>query len=102
MDAKMYASGSKDGSIKLWDGVSSKCVNTFKNAHDGNEVSSISFTRNGKVCRKILNRSARSLFYSLQYLLSSGMDSLIKLWELSTSRCLIAYTGAGTTGTFYR
>lgn len=26
------------------------------------------------------------------------MDSLIKLWELSTSRCLIAYTGAGTTG----
>ncbi|XP_059486358.1 cleavage stimulation factor subunit 1 [Neocloeon triangulifer] len=80
MDAKMYASGSKDGSIKLWDGVSSKCVNTFKNAHDGNEVSSICFTRNGK------------------YLLSSGMDSLIKLWELSTSRCLIAYTGAGTTG----
>jgi WD40 repeat protein len=59
MDAKMYASGSKDGSIKLWDGVSSKCVNTFKNAHDGNEVSSISFTRNGKVRRKILNCSAR-------------------------------------------
>ena len=25
-------------------------------------------------------------------------DSLVKLWELSTSRCLIAYTGAGTTG----
>ena len=33
-----------------------------------------------------------------QYLLSSGKDSLIKLWELNTSRCLIAYTGAGTTG----
>ena len=25
-------------------------------------------------------------------------DSVVKLWELSTSRCLIAYTGAGTTG----
>lgn len=36
-------------------------------------------------------------FY-LQYLLTSGKDSLVKLWELSTSRCLIAYTGAGTTG----
>lgn len=57
MDAKMYASASKDGSIKLWDGVSSKCVNTFKNAHDGNEVSSISFTRNGKVCNTINNNS---------------------------------------------
>lgn len=33
-----------------------------------------------------------------QYLLTSGKDSLVKLWELSTSRCLIAYTGAGTTG----
>lgn len=33
-----------------------------------------------------------------QYILSSGKDSTVKLWELSTSRCLIAYTGAGTTG----
>ena len=31
-------------------------------------------------------------------MLSSGKDSLVKLWELSTARCLIAYTGAGTTG----
>ena len=33
-----------------------------------------------------------------KYVLSSGKDSLVKLWELSTSRCLIAYTGAGSTG----
>ena len=33
-----------------------------------------------------------------KYLLSSGRDSLVKLWELSTARCLIAYTGAGATG----
>lgn len=26
------------------------------------------------------------------------MDSVVKLWELSTNRCLIAYTGAGATG----
>ena len=31
-------------------------------------------------------------------MLSSGKDSMVKLWELSTSRGLIAYTGAGVTG----
>uniref|UniRef100_A0A182QUL8 Cleavage stimulation factor subunit 1 n=1 Tax=Anopheles farauti TaxID=69004 RepID=A0A182QUL8_9DIPT len=78
--AKVYATGSIDGSIKLWDGVSGRCINTFTDAHDGAEICSVFFTKNGK------------------YLLSSGQDSLVKLWELSTSRCLIAYTGAGTTG----
>ena len=33
-----------------------------------------------------------------KYVLSSGKDSLVKLWEMSTTRCLIAYTGAGATG----
>ncbi|XP_013388489.1 cleavage stimulation factor subunit 1 [Lingula anatina] len=78
--AKMYVSSSKDGDLKLWDGVSNKCVNTFKRAHDGHEVCSAVFSRNSK------------------YVLTCGKDSLVKLWELSTSRCLIAYTGAGTTG----
>uniref|UniRef100_A0A1B6EAQ7 Cleavage stimulation factor subunit 1 n=1 Tax=Clastoptera arizonana TaxID=38151 RepID=A0A1B6EAQ7_9HEMI len=78
--AKYFASASRDGTIKLWDGVSNRCVNTFENAHDGAEVCSIQFTRNAK------------------YMLSSGKDSLVKLWELSTGRWLIAYTGAGTTG----
>ncbi|VDM19770.1 unnamed protein product [Hydatigera taeniaeformis] len=30
--------------------------------------------------------------------MTSGKDSVVKLWELSTSRCLISYTGAGTLG----
>ncbi|KAK7603024.1 hypothetical protein V9T40_003023 [Parthenolecanium corni] len=78
--AKYFTSSSRDGSVKLWDGVSNKCVNTFHKAHGGTEVCSVLFSRNGK------------------YILSSGKDSTVKLWELSTSRCLIAYTGAGTTG----
>lgn len=78
--ARYFVSSSRDGSIKLWDAVSNKCVNTFEKAHDGSQVCSVTFSRNGK------------------YILSSGKDSLVKLWELSTSRCLIAYTGAGTTG----
>ena len=75
-----YVSASMDGAIKVWDGVSSHCVSTYIKAHDGVEVCSVRFTRNGK------------------YILSSGKDSLMKLWELSTNRCLIAYTGAGATG----
>ncbi|XP_023333349.1 cleavage stimulation factor subunit 1 [Eurytemora carolleeae] len=79
-DGKHFVSGSADGSIKIWDAVSNRCISTFLQAHDGAEVCSVNFSRNGK------------------YVLSSGKDSLVKLWELSTSRCLIAYTGAGTTG----
>jgi len=79
-DGKQFCSGSVDGSIKVWDGVSNRCIGTFIQAHDGAPVCSVAFSRNGK------------------YILSSGKDSLVKLWELSTSRCLIAYTGAGSTG----
>ncbi|KAI9561193.1 hypothetical protein GHT06_012149 [Daphnia sinensis] len=79
-DGKLYVSGSRDGSIKLWDGVSSKCVGTISQAHDGAEVGSVTFSRSGK------------------YVLSSGTDSSVKLWELSSLRCIIAYTGAGTMG----
>lgn len=49
LTAKMYASGSTDGSIKLWDVVSGRCVNTFSQAHDGAEVCSVTFSKNGKV-----------------------------------------------------
>lgn len=46
---KLFATGSMDGSIKIWDGVSGRCVNTIADAHGGEEVCSIQFTRNGKV-----------------------------------------------------
>jgi cleavage stimulation factor subunit 1 len=79
-NARVFATSSKDGSIKLWDAVSNKCINTFADAHSHQEVCSVTFTRNSK------------------YLLSSGKDSVVRLWELSTARCLIAYTGAGSAG----
>ncbi|XP_072394272.1 cleavage stimulation factor subunit 1 [Diabrotica undecimpunctata] len=79
-DAKLFASSSKDGNIKIWDAVSNRCINTLVKAHDGMEVCSVQFSKNGK------------------YLLSAGKNSICKLWELTTSRCLVAYTGAGTTG----
>lgn len=79
-NANLYVTASKDGDIKIWDGVSSKCINTIPQAHEGNEVCSVMFSRNSK------------------YVLSSGKDSMVKLWELSMARCLILYTGAGATG----
>ncbi|UMM16582.1 hypothetical protein L5515_013533 [Caenorhabditis briggsae] len=79
-NARLYVTASKDGDVKVWDGVSSRCVETFKRAHDGSSICSAKFTKNGK------------------YILTSGMDSIVKLWELSTNRCLIIYTGAGATG----
>jgi len=79
-DARMFVTASQDGDVKIWDGISNRCVETFQRAHDGAEISSARFTKNGK------------------YVLTSGMDSTCKLWELSTNRCLIGYTGAGSTG----
>ncbi|XP_023163576.2 cleavage stimulation factor subunit 1 [Drosophila hydei] len=78
--AKLYATGSFDGDIKIWDGISGRCINTIAEAHSGAAICSLQFTRNGK------------------YLLSSGMDSIVYLWELCTSRPIQTYTGAGTTG----
>lgn len=73
--ANSYVTCSKDGSVKLWDGVSNRCVSTFEKAHDGAEVCSAIFSKNSK------------------YILSSGKDSVVKLWEISTGRTLVKYTG---------
>jgi cleavage stimulation factor subunit 1 len=48
-NGNLYVSASKDGDIKIWDGVSNRCVNTFLKAHDGAEVCSATFSRNAKV-----------------------------------------------------
>lgn len=74
-NGSFYVTGSKDGDIKIWDGVSNRCVNTFRRAHDG-AVSSVKISRNGK------------------YILSSGKDSLVKLWEMNMCSCLMLYEGA--------
>ncbi|XP_065842308.1 cleavage stimulation factor subunit 1-like [Oscarella lobularis] len=75
-NGKMYVSSSKDGTIKLWDSVSNRCVNTYPNAHSNMEVSSVTFSRNGKYC------------------LSSGKDSIVNLWDISGGRIINTYKGA--------
>uniref|UniRef100_A0A8I4A1Y7 Cleavage stimulation factor subunit 1 n=2 Tax=Callithrix jacchus TaxID=9483 RepID=A0A8I4A1Y7_CALJA len=81
--ANMYITGSKDGCIKLWDqscDVSNRCITTFEKVHDGAEVWSAIFFKNSK------------------YILSSGKDSVAKLWEKSMGRTLVRYTGTGLSG----
>jgi len=79
-DAKIFATSSKDGCIKLWDGLSHRCYSTLERAHDGYEVCSVQFTKNGK------------------FLLTSGKDSICRLWEISTSRVIHQFTGAELSG----
>jgi len=74
--AHLYVTASKDGSWKLWDGVSNRCVQTYKDAHGGLEVQSVRFTKNSK------------------FVLTSGKDSTAKLWELSSGRAINTYGGA--------
>ncbi|XP_066933662.1 cleavage stimulation factor subunit 1-like [Clytia hemisphaerica] len=74
--ANLYATASLDGSWKLWDGVSNRCVQTYKEAHDTAEVVSVRFTKNSK------------------FVLTSGRDGTAKLWELSTGRVINTYGGA--------
>ena len=78
-------------------------ITTFAQAHDGAEVASVQFTRNGRSFLESIIQFNNPFKITLcfcagKYVLSSGRDSLVKLWELSTTRCLIAYTGAGATG----
>jgi len=71
-----YASCSRDGTIKIWDGVSSQCVRTIWTAHSGFVVDSIEYSSNGK------------------YILSCGRDSMVRLWDISTGRQIQSYAGA--------
>jgi len=73
----LFTSGSQDGCIKIWDGRSCKNIRTYQTAHGGDPVSSVRFSRNGK------------------YVLSSGKDSIARLWDLSIpGRPIQEYTGA--------
>ncbi|KAH6559934.1 hypothetical protein BASA50_009024 [Batrachochytrium salamandrivorans] len=71
-----FATCSQDGSIKLYDTVSSRCINTIPNAHGGSPVTSVLFSKNSK------------------YLLSAGMDSIGRLWDMTSGKVLVQYTGA--------
>ncbi|KAJ3323161.1 cleavage stimulation factor, 3' pre-RNA, subunit 1 [Boothiomyces sp. JEL0866] len=63
-----FASCSIDGSIKIYDTVSGRCVNTISKAHDGASVIGIEFTK------------------SNSYLLSTGLDGKGRLWDMGSGK----------------
>mmetsp|Transcript_50356 Transcript_50356/g.93120 ORF Transcript_50356/g.93120 Transcript_50356/m.93120 type:complete len:475 (+) Transcript_50356:59-1483(+) len=63
-DGRVFASASADGSIKLWDGVSFRVVNSLPQAHGAAAVTSIRWSRN------------------LNYLLSAGNDGRTRIWDM--------------------
>lgn len=72
----MYVTASKDGAIRLWDGVIASCVRSIDGAHGAAEATSANFTKDQR------------------YILSSAKDSLVKLWEVGTGRLVKQYLGA--------
>ncbi|CAK9147937.1 unnamed protein product [Ilex paraguariensis] len=72
----MYVTASKDGAIRLWDGVTASCVRSIVGAHGTMEATGANFTKDQR------------------YVLSSGKDSSVKLWEVGTGRLVKQYLGA--------
>ncbi|KAM0915751.1 hypothetical protein ACQ4PT_010632 [Festuca glaucescens] len=72
----LYVTASKDGSLRIWDGVSAECVRTISGAHGSAEATSAIFTKDER------------------YILSCGKDSSINLWEVGTGRLVKQYAGA--------
>ncbi|XP_008240091.1 PREDICTED: cleavage stimulation factor subunit 50 isoform X2 [Prunus mume] len=72
----MYVTASKDGTIRLWDGVTANCVRSIAGAHGTAEATSANFTKDQR------------------FVLSSGKDSTVKLWEVGTGKLVKQYLGA--------
>ncbi|TVU44976.1 hypothetical protein EJB05_04441 [Eragrostis curvula] len=72
----LYVTASKDGSLRVWDGVSAECVRPIIGAHGSVEATSAVFTKDER------------------YILSCGKDSSVKLWEVGTGRLVKQYAGA--------
>lgn len=72
----MYVTASKDGVVRVWDGVSAQCVRSFDGAHSSKETTSAVFTKGQR------------------FVLSCGKDSTAKLWDVGTGRLVRQYLGA--------
>ncbi|KAA6230459.1 protein kinase (plasmid) [Chlorobium phaeovibrioides] len=73
IDGQYALSGCNDGTIRLWEMSTGKCLRTFEGHRYG--VASVSLTADGR------------------YALSGGGDKTLKLWEVSTGKCLRTFEG---------
>lgn len=71
-----YVTASKDGSVRIWDGVSASCIRAIESAHGSTEATSATFTKDQR------------------YVLSCGKDSVVRLWDVGSGRQVKQYVGA--------
>ncbi|KAH1246555.1 Cleavage stimulation factor subunit 50 [Glycine max] len=76
LNCSMYVTASKDGAIRLWDGITANCVRSITAAHGTAEATSAIFTKDQR------------------FVLSCGKDSTLKLWEVGSGRLVKQYLGA--------
>ena len=74
-DGRQYATGCREGYVKLWDGGNARCIRTLEDAHNGEAVTSVQFSKNGK------------------YLLTAGRDSCVRLWDTREGKLIETYGG---------
>ncbi|KAN0053210.1 hypothetical protein ACTA71_009659 [Dictyostelium dimigraforme] len=81
LDGSIFASCSKDNTIKIWDSNNFSLISTLNSPHGGKEPTTVQISRNQK------------------YLLSCGRDSMIKLWEITSGRLIYSInTGVNQSG----
>ncbi|KAJ3308345.1 cleavage stimulation factor, 3' pre-RNA, subunit 1 [Blyttiomyces sp. JEL0837] len=71
----VFATAGADGTIRLYDTVAGKMINSMPQAHSGASVSCIQFSKNGR------------------YLLSAGQDSVPRVWDVSSGKVVHAFEG---------
>ena len=69
-DGKVLASGSDDGTVKLWEAAAGKCAVLTAN----HAVSALAFCQDGRF-------------------LAAGGDGMVTLWETATGKCTFAVPG---------
>ncbi len=68
-----FVSGSKDGTLKIWNLKEGKCISTLEG--HSSEVSCVDISPNGR------------------FVVSGGHDKMLRLWEWETGRCIYAMEG---------
>ena len=73
-DGKLIASGSQDGTAKIWDAITGKELSTIKATTEG-DAGNVDFSPNGKL------------------LATGGGDTIARIWDVSTGKELLALKG---------